>query len=131
MRASTRCSTRSAPCKRSNGSVVSRRSNGRLRSSKPHIPERHEAESGALAQPLGMDETVIETVNVFPELFHCSGFAVFGKATKDGKLYHGRVLDYMTTIGLQDSATTFIVSRTGRFHSPTSAMRASLAASAA
>ncbi len=53
-------------------------------------------------------------MNVFPELFHCSGFAVFGKATKDGKLYHGRVLDYMTTIGLQDSATTFIVAVDGK-----------------
>ncbi len=42
-------------------------------------------------------------------MFHCSGFAVFNSATKDGKLYHGRVLDYMTTIGLQDAATTFIV----------------------
>ena len=34
-------------------------------------------------------------------------------ATKDGKLYHGRVLDYMTTIGLQDAATTFIVKPEG------------------
>ena len=46
---------------------------------------------------------------MFPELFHCSGFAVFDSATKNGKLYHGRVLDYMTTIGLQDAATTFII----------------------
>ena len=46
---------------------------------------------------------------MFPELFHCSGFAVFGSATIDGKMYHGRVMDYMTTIGLQDAATTFIV----------------------
>jgi hypothetical protein len=51
---------------------------------------------------------------VFPELFHCSGFAVFGTATKDGKLYHGRVLDYMTTIGLQDAAVTFIVAPEGQ-----------------
>ena len=56
-----------------------------------------------------MEPEIVEVLNVFPELFHCSGFAVFGTATKDGKLYHGRVLDYMTTIGLQDSATTFIV----------------------
>ncbi len=40
---------------------------------------------------------------------------MFGSATKDGKLYHGRVLDYMTTIGLQDSATTFIVQPEGQF----------------
>jgi len=48
-------------------------------------------------------------LNVFPELFHCSGFAVMNSATADGRLYHGRVLDYMTTIGLQDAATTFLI----------------------
>ncbi len=75
----------------------------------PHIPERHKVETRAMAAALGLDEDTVETLNVFPELFHCSGFALFGKATKDGKLYHGRVLDYMTAIGLQDAATTFIV----------------------
>ena len=80
----------------------------------PYIPDRHKAETQALAISLGVDEKLMQTVNVFPELFHCSGFAVFGKATKDGKLYHGRVLDYMTTIGLQDAATTFIVAPSGK-----------------
>ncbi|MHC4876329.1 MAG: C45 family autoproteolytic acyltransferase/hydrolase [Planctomycetota bacterium] len=75
----------------------------------PHIPERHKVETRAMAAALGLDEDTVETLNVFPELFHCSGFALFGKATKDGKLYHGRVLDYMTAIGLQDAATTFVV----------------------
>jgi Acyl-coenzyme A:6-aminopenicillanic acid acyl-transferase/Prolyl oligopeptidase family len=79
----------------------------------PHIPERHLVETRALAASLNQDERLMECVNVFPELFHCSGFAVFGNATKDGKLYHGRVLDYMTTIGLQDAATTFIVAADG------------------
>ncbi|MBP87262.1 MAG: peptidase C45 acyl-coenzyme A:6-aminopenicillanic acid acyl-transferase [Planctomycetaceae bacterium] len=75
----------------------------------PYIPEDHKRETRAMAASLQLEPRLIETLNVFPELFHCSGFAVFGKATKDGKLYHGRVLDYMTTIGLQDAATTFIV----------------------
>ena len=79
----------------------------------PYIPERHKRETRALAQSLGLDERLVETVNVFHELFHCYGFAVFGRATKGGKLYHGRVLDYMTTIGLQDAATTFIVAPEG------------------
>ena len=79
----------------------------------PYIPERHKRETVALANALHQDPALMEVVNVFPELFHCSGFAVFGSATVDGKLYHGRVLDYMTTIGLQDSATTFIVSADG------------------
>ena len=80
----------------------------------PHIPERHKRETRALATALKLDNQLVQALNVFPELFHCSGFAVFGKATRDGKLYHGRVLDYMTTIGLQDAATTFIVHVDGR-----------------
>lgn len=79
----------------------------------PHIPERHKVETRALARSLDVDEQLLETTNVFPELFHCSGFALFGKATQDGKLYHGRVLDYMTVIGLQDAATTFIIAPEG------------------
>lgn len=79
----------------------------------PHIPDRHKAETVALAQSLGLQPALLHVLNVFPELFHCSGFAVFDSATTDGKLYHGRVLDYMTTIGLQDAATTFIVKPDG------------------
>jgi len=80
----------------------------------PHIPDRHKRETSALAASLGMEPEIVQVLNVFPELFHCSGFAVFGSATKDGKLYHGRVLDYMTTIGLQDASTTFIVKAQGQ-----------------
>ncbi len=80
----------------------------------PHIPDDHKRETAALAVALDLDVELTQALNVFPELFHCSGFAVFGSATKDGKLYHGRVLDYMTTIGLQDSSTTFIVSVDGK-----------------
>ena len=80
----------------------------------PHIPERHKRETRAMARALGIDPELAESLNVFPELFHCSGFAVFGSATANGKLYHGRVLDYMTTIGLQDAATTFVVAPEGK-----------------
>ncbi len=80
----------------------------------PHIPERHKVETEAMAISLGLEPRLVQQLNVFPELFHCSGFAVFGEATKDGTLYHGRVLDYMTTIGLQDAATTLIVAPDGQ-----------------
>jgi dienelactone hydrolase len=80
----------------------------------PHIPERHVRETAAIAAAIGCDPDVLQTVNVFPELFHCSGFAVTGSATADGSLYHGRVLDYMTKIGLQDSAVVFVVAAEGR-----------------
>lgn len=80
----------------------------------PHIPDHHKRETRALAAALSLPPELVEVLNVFPELFHCSGFAVFGSATADGRLYHGRVLDYMTTIGLQDAATTFVVQADGR-----------------
>ncbi len=83
---------------------------GRLQ---PHIPERHLAETRAMAVAIGCDPHRLEVLNVFPELFHCSGFAVMKSATSDGRLYHGRVLDYMTTIGLQDAATTFLIRPSG------------------
>ncbi len=80
----------------------------------PHIPEDHKRETLAFAKAINIDPATAHAINVFPELFHCSGFAVSGAATKGGKLYHGRVLDYMTTIGLQDAATTFIVAVDGK-----------------
>jgi len=79
----------------------------------PHVPARHDRELQALAAAIGCDGHLLRVVNVFPELFHCSGFAVMGTATTDGTLYHGRVLDYMTEIGLQDAATTFVVAAEG------------------
>jgi len=80
----------------------------------PHIPEDHLREMDALADGVPFTRETVRIANVFPELFHCSGFAMFGEATKGGKLYHGRVLDYMTEIGLQDCATIFIVKPTGK-----------------
>ena len=79
-----------------------------------HIPDAHKREANALADASGVSRRETQLANVFPELFHCSGFAIFGKATADGKLYHGRVLDYMTEIGLQDTATVFIMSPDGK-----------------
>jgi len=79
-----------------------------------HIPADHLVETRALANSLEISTDTMEVLNVFPELFHCSGFAVFGDATVDGKLYHGRVLDYMTMIGLQDAATTFVIAVDGK-----------------
>ncbi|WP_153557492.1 C45 family autoproteolytic acyltransferase/hydolase [Roseimaritima sediminicola] len=80
----------------------------------PFIPADHRRETVAFAAAAGVQPHTAEILNVFPELFHCSGFALFGRATVDGKLYHGRVLDYMTTIGLQDAATTFVVAIDGK-----------------
>ncbi len=80
----------------------------------PFIPPDQIAEIDALAEGAGVGREEARLANVFPELFHCSGFALFGKATAGGKLYHGRVLDYMTAIGLQDSAAIMVIRVDGK-----------------
>jgi hypothetical protein len=76
----------------------------------PHIPDRHKREMYALASACPqISQREIRLSNIFPEYFHCSGFALFGRATADESLYHGRILDYMTEIGLQNNAVAFVV----------------------
>ncbi|OHB52343.1 MAG: hypothetical protein A2Y12_19450 [Planctomycetes bacterium GWF2_42_9] len=78
------------------------------------VPARYEEEMKGLAEGSGVALQSIRLANIFPEQFHCSGFAVFGKATKDNRLYHGRVLDYMTGIGLQHRAIVIVAIPDGR-----------------
>lgn len=78
-----------------------------------YIHDDYIQEMKGLARGAGVPEEEVLLTNMFPELFHCSGFAVSGKATKDGKLYHGRVLDYMTRIGLQRTAAVIVTRRDG------------------
>ena len=78
-----------------------------------HIPAEYKEEMAALAEAAGIKLEELQLANMLPALFHCSGFALSGKATGGGKLYHGRVLDYMAGIGLQDAAVLFVVSKTG------------------
>ncbi len=74
----------------------------------PYIPARYKEEIKGLADAIGMDYKKVMLANIFPELFHCSGYAFMKKATVDGKLIHVRVLDYMTQVGLQDHAIVII-----------------------
>jgi hypothetical protein len=74
----------------------------------PHIPARYQQELQGLADGSGVELRKLQLANVFPALFHCSGFALFAQATEGGKLYHGRVLDYMTHLGLQKHAVTIL-----------------------
>ena len=79
----------------------------------PHIPKEYLDEMRGMADGSGQPLEHVQLSNVFPALFHCSGFAVFGKATQGGKLYHGRVLDYMVDIALQYDAVVFVVKKDG------------------
>ena len=74
----------------------------------PFMDERYLREMDSLAAASGLPREEVRLANFFPEIFHCSGFAVFGKATTDGKLYHGRVLDYMRGMGLEQAAVVMV-----------------------
>ncbi len=80
---------------------------------RPYVPQRYFDELDGLAagSELGHDEIIAG--NFVPELFHCSGFAIMGSATKDGTLYHGRVLDYAVRWGLQDHAVLIVAEPEG------------------
>jgi len=74
----------------------------------PFIDPRHLAEMDAIAMATGHEREEIRLANFFPELFHCSGFALFGDATIGGKMYHGRILDYLRGMGLEQNAVVMI-----------------------
>ncbi|HRZ93903.1 MAG TPA: C45 family autoproteolytic acyltransferase/hydrolase, partial [Candidatus Paceibacterota bacterium] len=74
----------------------------------PFLDERHLREMDALADAAHLDREEVRLANLFPELFHCSGFALFGRATAGGRMYHGRILDYMRGIGLEPNAVVIV-----------------------
>ena len=74
----------------------------------PFVDERYFREMDALADAAGVPRQEARLANLFPELFHCSGFALFGKATTDGRLYHGRILDYLRGMGLEQNAVVMV-----------------------
>lgn len=82
---------------------------------KNFIPARYLEEMKGLADGAEIPLEKVQLANIFPELFHCSGIAVFGKATKNGELLHGRILDYMTEIGLQKFATVTVFQPDNRY----------------
>lgn len=80
---------------------------------RPHTPGRYTEELRGLAAGADVPLADVEMANFIPELFHCSGFAVHGSATKDGTLYHGRVLDYKIDWHLQDHAVLIVAEPEG------------------
>lgn len=78
------------------------------------VPERFFDEMRGVADGAGMQVEDVVVANFIPEMFHCSGFALAGKATKDGMLYHGRVLDYGVDWRLQEHAVVTVVEPQGK-----------------
>ena len=83
-------------------------------SQKKYVPARFYEELQGIADGAGMPVQDIIAANFIPEMFHCSGFAISGSATKDGTLYHGRILDYGCDWKLQEHAVLTIAEPTGK-----------------
>jgi isopenicillin-N N-acyltransferase-like protein len=78
-----------------------------------HAPARFYEELQGIAEGAGVPYADIVAANFIPELFHCSGFALSGSATRDGTLYHGRILDYGCDWKLQDHAVLIVAEPEG------------------
>src|SRR5262249_44423065 len=78
------------------------------------IPQDFHEELRGLADGAQIPYEKILLLNLFPEMFHCMGFTVQGKATKKGELYHVRVLDYAMGQGLQKTVVILIVQPEGK-----------------
>ncbi|MFO1023063.1 MAG: C45 family peptidase [Planctomycetales bacterium] len=80
---------------------------------KKFVPAKYFEEIKGLAAGAGVSELDASAANFIPELFHCSGFAIMNSATKDGTLYHGRVLDYAIDWKLQEHAVLIVAEPKG------------------
>lgn len=76
-----------------------------------YIPVKYKEEIKGLSDGVGLDLHKVELANLFPEMFHCSTFSLANKATQDGGLIHGRILDYAagTDSKLQSSAVVIVM----------------------
>lgn len=74
----------------------------------PFISDRTYREIDAMADAAGVHRQEARLANFFPELFHCSGFSITGDATVGGRMYHGRILDYLKGVGLEQNAVVMI-----------------------
>lgn len=83
-------------------------------SQKKFVPERFHEELRGLSDGSGVSLQDTIAANFIPEMFHCSGFALSGSATKDGTLYHGRILDYGCDWKLQDHAILTVAEPDGK-----------------
>lgn len=88
------------------GSIASRQ--------KKYVPERFFEEMRGVADGAGLPVQEVIDANFIPELFHCSGFALGRSTTKDGRVYHGRVLDYGCDWRLQEHAILTVAEPEGR-----------------
>ncbi len=72
----------------------------------PYIPHRYQRELEGMADGAEVSLQELRRIHVVSVITErgCSSFAVWGKATTDGKLYHGRNFDWIMEAGIQDTA---------------------------
>jgi isopenicillin-N N-acyltransferase-like protein len=87
---------------------------GISRNQRKFVPDRFFAELQGVADGAGLPVEDVTIANFIPEMFHCSGFALAGSATRDGTLYHGRILDYGCDWRLQDHAILTVAEPDGK-----------------
>ncbi|MCH9653358.1 MAG: peptidase C45 [Planctomycetes bacterium] len=80
---------------------------------KPYTPKKYVDEMRGLAAGAEIAFADVRATNFIPEMFHCSGFSIANSATKDGTLYHGRVLDYACDWKLQEHAVLVVAEPKG------------------
>lgn len=79
-----------------------------------YTPQHLLEEMQGLADGAEVAFSKILILNMFPEMFHCSGVVALGEAAKDGTLVHARVLDYAIGKGLQETAVLIVAEPNGK-----------------
>lgn len=76
----------------------------------PFVPKRYEEEMRGLADGAGVPLQTVHRAHAIPDLseFHCTFFAAWGSATRDGHLQQIRALDYATQAGLQNTPALIV-----------------------
>jgi len=72
-----------------------------------NLPEGFRSELKAVSEESGMPYPFLLALNVIPKL-HCSCFAAWGGATRDGQMIMGRNMDY-PAFGLEDRGSLLVV----------------------
>ncbi len=73
-----------------------------------YTPNSYQEEMMGIAEGSGIPYEKILKLNMFPEMFHCSGITASGDATKNGDLYHVRLLDYSIGKEVQNTAVLIV-----------------------
>ena len=81
----------------------------------PFVPARYKDELRGLADGAGIDLKLVQRAHAIPDLseYHCTFYAAWGKATRNGHLEQIRALDYATEAGLQEGPALIVCKPTG------------------